>query len=67
MFNKYNEARRYFVENHDKLINVENYIMHVMGGFFKDYIQEIVYDYNEASYLYPFWKNYPQKTEEGNQ
>jgi len=58
-FKRYSEAREYFVKNPDLLIELEH--------FFTEYVKKLIItnwvafarDYDEASYLYPFWQNYP--------
>jgi hypothetical protein len=65
-FKRYNEAKDYFVKNPQLLINLEQ--------FFADYLRDLITtnwraiarDYNEASYLFPFWQNYPPQ-ERGRQ
>jgi hypothetical protein len=59
LFEKYQEARAYFIENHDQLIALEKYFIDYIFNIIGDNLSEIVDDYNEASYLYPFWQKYP--------
>ncbi len=67
MFNKYRKsqhetylkARQYFIENYGQLIELENYFSDTLYTIIKENIQAIVEDYNETSYLFPFWQNYP--------
>lgn len=49
----------YFCRNPDKLIDAEKFVFDEIDHFIRIALPEIVRDYNEASYLYPFWKNYP--------
>lgn len=58
-FCEYNKAVRYYIQHSDKLIEIEKFIMGEILHFIDIYLPEIERDYNEASYLYPFWKNYP--------
>lgn len=55
----YNHARKYFIQNPDLLIKLEKYIfgavIHLVGKLQHD----IKRDYDESSFLYPFWRNYP--------
>ena len=67
MFNKYRKsqheiylkARQYFVENHRQLIELEKYFSDTFYSVIGENIQAIAEDYNETSYLFPFWQNYP--------
>jgi hypothetical protein len=56
---KYNEARSFFITHFEKLIQVEKYCMDVLSRFIELNHDEIIRDYNEASFLHPFWQNYP--------
>jgi hypothetical protein len=58
-FNCYNEARKYFVNNSDALIKIERFCMNLLSEFMTKNHDEIQRDYNESSFLYPFWQNYP--------
>ena len=55
----YNHARKYFIQNNKKLIEVEKYCMEILSDFIVRNHTDIMTDYNEASFLYPFWQNYP--------
>ena len=57
-FNLYKKAFAYFKENPQSIIEIERFIMRELLHFVDLQKPEIVRDYNEASYLYPFWKNY---------
>lgn len=67
MFNKYrrnqyttyNEAYNFFSQNYERLINIEAFVMKELLHFIDLNLPDITRDYNEASYLYPFWQNYP--------
>jgi hypothetical protein len=58
-FKIYNDSRKFFINNFEKLVQVEKYCMNIMSCFVEQYHDEIKRDYNEASFLYPFWQNYP--------
>ena len=58
-FDKYNFAVKYYINNFSKLIAVEKFVMNEIIHFIDLRLPEISRDYNEASYLYSFWKNYP--------
>jgi Restriction endonuclease BglI len=58
-FNIYNLARQYFIENPISLIELEKFLTNHLVKIITANILEIERDYNEASYLYPFWENYP--------
>lgn len=58
-FKYYKNARSYFVENPQCLINIEKFLFDEIWHFIDLHLPEIRSDYDEASYLYPFWKNYP--------
>lgn len=57
-FKGYQEARTFFIENPTCLINIEKFVFNEIWHFIDLHLPEIKRDYNEASYLYPFWKNY---------
>lgn len=67
MFTKYIEAQHtayqkafdFFEKNPQRLIDVERFVMDEIIHFIDIHQPEIKRDYDEASYLYPFWKNYP--------
>lgn len=58
-FNIYNLARQYFIDNPISLIELERFLTNHLVEIITTNIIEIERDYNEASYLYPFWENYP--------
>lgn len=58
-YQKYNEAKEYFETNYNYLIDLEKYFSQYMKELLSLNIAEIVADYNEASFLFPFWQNYP--------
>lgn len=55
----YNNALKFFEANPQSLIEIEHFVMNELLHFIDLHLPEIIRDYNEASYLYPFWKNYP--------
>lgn len=58
-FDSYNNAVEYYSENPNRLIQIEQFVMNELLHFVDLNLPEIIRDYNEASYLYSFWKNYP--------
>ncbi|GMO52490.1 MAG: hypothetical protein Pg6C_18150 [Treponemataceae bacterium] len=58
-FKRYHEARTFFVNNPQTLLQIEQFCMSLLSEFIKENHDEIQRDYNEASFLYPFWQNYP--------
>lgn len=59
LFQAYSDAREYFVENPLCLIELEEYITITINDLIETNYCEIEEDYNEASFLHPFWANYP--------
>lgn len=58
-FIQYNDAYQFFSKHPECLIEIESFVMKEILHFIDLHLPEIVRDYNEASYLHPFWKNYP--------
>ena len=58
-FSAYKKSFEYFKKNPSCLMEIEEFVMREMRHFIDLHLPEIVRDYNEASYLHPFWKNYP--------
>lgn len=58
-FNLYRKAFTYFQQNPSALIEAERFIAKEILHFIDLKKPEIERDYNEASYLNPFWRNYP--------
>lgn len=58
-FQQYHESYKYFAEHPECLIEIEHFVMKEILHFIDLHLPEIARDYNEASYLHPFWKNYP--------
>lgn len=55
----YQEAFAFFKQNPQRLIEAEKFVMDEIIHFIDIHQPEIKRDYDEASYLYSFWKNYP--------
>lgn len=58
-FVEYNNAVDYYNLHPDRLIEIEKFVMNEVLHFIDLHLPEITRDYNEASYLFSFWKNYP--------
>ncbi len=58
-FQRYKEARTYFLQNPGTLISLEKLMSDSLYDLLDRNVDEIVSDYDEASKLYPFWQNYP--------
>ena len=58
-FSEYHKSVDYYKKNHSKIIAIEQFVMNEILHFIDLHLPEITRDYNEASYLYSFWKNYP--------
>lgn len=67
MFNKfrkdqfllYQKARDHLIKHPSILISLEKFVSEYTYRMLKGNISAIKADYDEASYLYPFWQNYP--------
>ena len=59
LFENYNRARDFFCQNPHMLIDIEHYITQIINNTITEKIEELVFDYNEASYLNAFWAEYP--------
>ena len=57
--NFYNESRAFLINNRSCIEESEHYIADLLYDFVLSKKEEIERDYNAASILYPFWKNYP--------
>lgn len=55
----YLKAVSYYKQNPQRLIAIEKFVMDEILHFIDIHQPEIKRDYDEASYLYSFWKNYP--------
>lgn len=58
-FNSYKKAYDFFCKNPDRLVQIERFVMNEILHFIDLHLPEIIRDYNEASFLNSFWKNYP--------
>ena len=54
----YQSSVEYYKSNPNCLIDIERFVMNEILHFIELQLPEIERDYNEASYLYSFWKNY---------
>lgn len=59
MFDAYNRHRTEFIKKPELLIRLEEFIHKEIRQLLKKNIPEIQCDYDEASFLFPFWQNYP--------
>jgi hypothetical protein len=59
MFESYNQTRDYFIRNWSELVDIEKYVQSLIKQAVLESLAEIEADYNEASFLNPFWQNYP--------
>jgi hypothetical protein len=55
----YLKAKTFFSENPNALIELEQFFSNRLKDLIAKNWAEIKRDYDEASYLYPFWQNYP--------
>lgn len=58
-FSSYKCAFDFYKKNPECLINIEHFVMDEICHFIDLHLPEIKRDYDEASYLHSFWKNYP--------
>lgn len=58
-FDTYHKARQYFIDNYQQLISLEEYLSNLIYDVVKNNLDSFVKDFNECSYLFPFWQNYP--------
>lgn len=58
-YSAYHAAFTHFYSNPQSLMEIEQFVMKELLHFIDLNMPEIVRDYNEASFLFPFWKNYP--------
>lgn len=59
IFEHYNYARQFCIDHPKALIKTEKLVTLMCQSILNDYYDEFEKDYNEASYLQPFWANYP--------
>lgn len=55
----YNRAKTFFCSNPHMLIEIEHYVSEIVNTTIADNLDELVCDYNEASYMNAFWAEYP--------
>ena len=55
----FHKAMDFFATEPQRLVEIEKFVMNEILHFIDLHLPEIERDYNEASYLYSFWKNYP--------
>lgn len=58
-FTRYHKAIKFFLDSPEPLIQIEHFCVDLLSDFMIKNRDEIQRDYNEASFLYPFWQNYP--------
>jgi hypothetical protein len=58
-FATYKRAYKIFIHTPDILINLERFLTDHLYSAIRANLDDIKADYNEASYLFPFWQNYP--------
>jgi hypothetical protein len=59
MYQAYNQARDSFIKNPAALIEVEQHVHDLIKDTLMNNRAEFKADYDEASFLNPFWQNYP--------
>lgn len=59
LYRNYIAALNYFTANPQQLIELEHFITELVNTEIRTNYDEIKKDYDEASYLNPFWANYP--------
>lgn len=59
LWNNYHAARDFLVAHPEILIELEWFTTELVNQMICNHYDEIEHDYNEASYLNPFWANYP--------
>ena len=58
-FHAFTSARLHFCRYPQQLIEIENYLLCLIADNIERDKESVSRDFNEASYLFPFWKNYP--------
>jgi hypothetical protein len=58
-YQRYREARTTLVGNPGTLQALERFLTDEVASLLSAHIGEITRDYNEATFLYPFWQKYP--------
>ena len=59
MHSAYQTARAHFLAHREELIAVEKLLHETVFGILSEHVEAFRKDYDEASFLYPFWQNYP--------
>lgn len=59
IFLDYNRAKAFFLRNPEILIELERFTTGLCHEILARNLDEFIMDYNEASFLHPFWANYP--------
>lgn len=59
MYRIYNQERAKLIKSPNCLIEAEKHFSELLLKLVQNNLASITEDYNEASYLYPFWQNYP--------
>lgn len=57
-YSSFQSSVDFYKINPNCLIDIERFVMNEILHFIELQLPEIVRDYNEASYLHPFWKNF---------
>jgi hypothetical protein len=58
-FAKYSQAHKHLAANPNLLIDLEEFLTNYLVALLKSNLLDIRRDYDEASYLYSFWQEYP--------
>lgn len=58
-FSAYQDTRKQLIDNPTILIELEKFFADKIEQLIVNNLSEIRKDYNEASFLFPFWQNYP--------
>jgi hypothetical protein len=58
-FKRYNQIRDYLINNPEKLIALEHFLADQVEKILILNLKLIKKEYDEASFLFPFWENYP--------
>jgi len=59
MCRNYNVARNFFIDNSNSLIELEKHLTNIVNDTIVENYEELARDYDEATYLNPFWASYP--------
>jgi hypothetical protein len=58
-YNTYKKAREHFILHPEILVSLERLLDDTVYDLISSNLGDLAADYDEASYLYPFWQNYP--------